>query len=142
MKTTLEQCPNHKFALLGYSQGATATTEVLTRTVGDDAIFNAVSAVVLVGNPRHGKDLLSNYDTNGGKSTANGTGLLSALPPIPPRWDQSRKCLDICAFNDGICDREDGVPFGPEHGSALGLRFTSYLHTLTLASLLSLSLRN
>lgn len=117
IKTTLEQCPSHKFALLGYSQGATATTEVLTRA--DDTVFNAVSACVLVGNPRHNKDLQSNYDTNGGRITAEGTGLLSALAPIPARWDASGKVLDICAPGDGICAQEGNKAFGPEHGSEL-----------------------
>jgi hypothetical protein len=60
--------------------------------------MEAVRVVVLVGNPRHNKGLKSNYDTNGGNSTAQGFGLQSYLPAIPADWDASGRVFDICAF--------------------------------------------
>lgn len=97
ISTTLSQCPTHKFALLGYSQGATATTEALNRMVNDTKMFDSVIACIVVGNPRHNKGLKSNYDITGGKSTEESFGLLSYLPGIPERWDDSGK---VSADND------------------------------------------
>ncbi|PWN39435.1 alpha/beta-hydrolase, partial [Ceraceosorus guamensis] len=115
INTSLQQCPGHKFALLGYSQGATVTTEALTRIPNNSDAFKAVVAVVTVGNPRHNKNLQSNFDTDGGKSTAQGFGLLSYLPPIPDYWDKSGKVLDVCAHGDGVCDVTSGIGVGPAH---------------------------
>lgn len=81
----------------------------------NDMMFNAVEAVVVVGNPRHNKGLKSNYDVDGGKSTEMSFGLQSFLPPIPTRWDDSGKVLDVCALRDGVCDAASGTGIGPQH---------------------------
>ncbi|KAJ3494314.1 hypothetical protein NLG97_g4159 [Lecanicillium saksenae] len=81
--------------LQGYSQGASATCDALPQLQG--AAFEAVKAVVLLGNPEHQPDLKCNVDGNGGKSTLNAKGFYSlGKEGIPPTWVS--KSLDICNF--------------------------------------------
>lgn len=81
----------------------------------NDAMFNAVSAVVMVGNPRHNKGLKSNVDLTGGKATEESYGLLSFQPAIPARWDDSGKVRDVCAVGDFACDAGAAQPVEDAH---------------------------
>lgn len=50
VKTGIANCPQQKFCLLGYSQGATATVDAL-KQLTSGAAFNAVACSVLLGDP-------------------------------------------------------------------------------------------
>lgn len=108
INSTLAQSPDHKFALLGYSQGGAATTDALIRitAVKDEAAFAAVKVVLIVGNKRHKAGLRSNIDSDGGNTTVNGDGVFAAQGYIPAEWDNSGKTLDICAPGDSVCDSQ------------------------------------
>ncbi|KAJ6784807.1 hypothetical protein PWT90_08064 [Aphanocladium album] len=81
--------------LQGYSQGASATCDALPQLQG--AAFEAVKAVVLLGNPEHQPDLTCNVDGHGGELTLKAKGFFSVgKEGIPPTWVS--KSLDICNF--------------------------------------------
>lgn len=94
VESTLASNPDECFILEGYSQGAAATTNALSRLTG--ASFDAVKGVFLIGNPEHRSGLACNVDTNGGTTTRNVNGLSAALGGIPNEWVS--KTLDVCNF--------------------------------------------
>jgi len=101
----LTSCPNQVYALLGYSQGATATVDALKQISTTSAAGKAVKAVVLIGDPEHEPGKQSNVDQNGGTTTDNAIGIEGhvAGAGIPNTWDASGKVLDICFLGDGVC---------------------------------------
>jgi len=99
-------CPDIQFALLGYSQGATATVDAL-KQLGDptSGTNNNIKAVFLIGDPEHEPGKQSNVDQNGGNTTDNATGIEGhvAGAGIPDAWDSSGRVLDVCFQGDGVC---------------------------------------
>jgi len=91
---TLASAPGTCFVLEGYSQGAAATTNALSKLTG--TAFDAVKAVFLIGNPEHRSGKACNVDTNGGKTTANVNGLSATLGGIPDDWIS--KTMDVCNY--------------------------------------------
>jgi hypothetical protein len=92
--TTLASAPDTCFVLEGYSQGAAATTNAMSKLTG--TAFDAVKAVFLIGNPLHHAGKACNVDTNGGQTTANVNGMEAALGGIPNDWIS--KTLDVCNY--------------------------------------------
>nr|CFW93879.1 cutinase 1 [Blastobotrys adeninivorans] len=111
VQSTLESDPSHCFVLEGYSQGAAATVSALPKLTG--ASFDAVKAVFLIGDPMHKPGLACNVDTQGGKSTADASGLEAYLGGIPDEWVS--KTMDVCNFGDGVCDTLTGAGITPQH---------------------------
>jgi hypothetical protein len=130
VQTTLASNPNECFILEGYSQGAAATTNALSKLTG--ANFNAVKGVFLIGNPQHRSGLACNVDVNGGTTTRNVNGLSYTLGSIPSNWVS--KTLDVCNYvslpcnhrnhrnswlirrqGDGVCDTTHGAGINAAH---------------------------
>lgn len=101
----LSQCPQQTYALLGYSQGATATAIAInhfndTRT----AAFKAIKAVFIIGNPAHKPNQRANLDQNGGKATYGAQGVLySSVVHISDAWYATTKLVDVCYTDDIVC---------------------------------------
>ncbi|KAJ7195936.1 cutinase-domain-containing protein [Mycena pura] len=110
----LASCPNQVYALLGYSQGASATVDALKQIPLTSAAGQAVRAVLLVGDPERQPGKKSNVDQNGGSLNDEATGMFGLLPGagIPSAWDASGKVLDICYLGDGVCS---GFAITPQH---------------------------
>ena len=93
--STLQTNPDECFILEGYSQGAQATVNALSKLTGAD--FDAVKGVFLIGNPAHKSGLTCNVDNKGGSTTRNVNGLSARLGTgIPENW--IAKTLDVCIF--------------------------------------------
>lgn len=103
----LQNCPQQKYALLGYSQGATATALAL-RNFADPSCagYNAIAGVLLVGNPLFKPYQAVNRDQNGTKATDHFTGVLyrAGGGVVPLSWYQSAKLIDICYYDDFVCN--------------------------------------
>lgn len=114
----LKNCPEQKYALLGYSQGATVTNQVLQKFAPSSTEGQAIKAVVLVGNPYHVPDAQGNKDEKCGTKTAGANGILNPIADyrIPGAWYQTGKVLDICYTNDSVCNGLNlGNLFSPNH---------------------------
>ena len=92
--STLKSNPNECFILEGYSQGAAATVNAMSRLTGTN--FDAVKGVFLIGDPAPKSGLACNVDNNGGTTTRNVNGLSSFGQNIPSNW--VAKTLDVCIF--------------------------------------------
>lgn len=144
-KTSPHQIVNHVnantntcYILEGYSQGAAATVNAMSKLTG--AAFNAVRGVILIGDPLHKAGLACNVDNNGGDTTKNVNGISAAgSAGIPSNWVS--KTLDICIKvsvlnvdvhgekeghlltttldlnnqGDGVCDTADGSGITSQH---------------------------
>ncbi|KAF9870194.1 hypothetical protein CkaCkLH20_12280 [Colletotrichum karsti] len=99
-------CPEQKYFLFGYSQGATVMLQALEKLDAE-----RVAAVVLVGNPYRLPGRLSNVDgeRRSDNRTAVGTFAVEAkktnasIPVIADDLDRSGKVKDICLDNDTVC---------------------------------------
>ena len=102
----INNCPEQKYALLGYSQGATVTDEVLQHFAPWSPEGQKIKGVVLIGNPYHLPNKLGNVDEKCGFSTvgASGIGLGSEPYEIPDEWYASGKVRDICFTADQVCN--------------------------------------
>lgn len=91
--STLRTNPRECIILEGYSQGAQATVNAMSRLTG--ANFDAVKGVVLIGNPAHKAGLTCNVDNNGGTTTRNVNGMSGRFGQgIPSNWVS--KTIDVC----------------------------------------------
>lgn len=105
----LQNCPNQKYAILGYSQGASATMLTLANiTDPSTAIYKAIRAVLVVGNPYHVPNAALNIDEFGGDATRSYPGAAynasnPAASGIPSIYYQNGKLLDICHTEDVVC---------------------------------------
>lgn len=109
---TLRTSPNECFILEGYSQGAQATVNAMSKLTG--ANFNAVKGVFLIGDPAHKSGLTCNVDNNGGTTTRNVNGLSASVGGgIPSNW--VAKTLDVCIYGDGVCDTTHGQGINAQH---------------------------
>ncbi|EME46961.1 carbohydrate esterase family 5 protein [Dothistroma septosporum NZE10] len=120
--TGLQSCPSQKYAILGYSQGASATMLTLANiTDSSTPIYNAIKAVLVVGNPYHVPNATLNIDEFGGSSTRKYPGATynannASTRGIPEIYYQNGKLLDICHTEDIVC--APGYPnssFSPGH---------------------------
>ena len=100
-----QNCPDQKYAILGYSQGASVTMGALMNlTDTSSAAYKAIEAVLVIGNPYHIPNELANVDQFGGKNTTiyKGSQLNITNYPgypssgIPQVYYDSGKLLDIC----------------------------------------------
>ncbi|KAL5314159.1 hypothetical protein ACEPPN_018583 [Leptodophora sp. 'Broadleaf-Isolate-01'] len=100
-------CSGQKYALLGYSQGATATAEALNHfNDTSSAGLQAIRAALVIGNPTRVPNQPANFDQNGGRATFGATGVLTTIPrytKISPAWYATTKLRDICYENDAVC---------------------------------------
>ncbi|KAL9938927.1 hypothetical protein V8E36_001740 [Tilletia maclaganii] len=103
----LAACPSMGFVLLGYSQGAEIVDLTLHGVLpkSNATIFNAIKAVVLIGDPNHVPGNSANVDEFGGNSTSKYSGFVSNpfLPPVPQAYNKAGKLLNICKSLDMIC---------------------------------------
>jgi pimeloyl-ACP methyl ester carboxylesterase len=98
----LQDCPDQKYFLFGYSQGATVVLEALN--ILDSTSIAAVSSVVLVGNPYRIPGRLSNVDSLGRVDNRTSYGVFatqalqsnSSIPTYNEDLDRSGKVSDIC----------------------------------------------
>lgn len=102
----IRTCPQQSYALLGYSQGASATNIALRNytRIGSPG-YQAIKAVFLVGNPEHKPYQAANYDEKGGKTTNGfiGSGYFSGAR-TPEIWYQNTRLLDLCYIDDIVCN--------------------------------------
>lgn len=103
----VRDCPDQKYALLGYSQGASVNNIALRNiTDTDSAAYKAIVAVLVIGNPGHISGEKANVDQYGGNSTRdyNGWVLLDDNHgAIPQQYYADQKVLDICYTGDTVC---------------------------------------
>ncbi|PWN87230.1 A cutinase-like protein from cryptococcus Sp [Acaromyces ingoldii] len=115
---------NTCYILEGYSQGAAATVNAMSKLTG--AAFNAVRGVILIGDPLHKAGLACNVDNNGGDTTKNVNGISAAgSAGIPSNWVSKTldicikthllTVLDLCNQGDGVCDTTDGSGITSQH---------------------------
>ena len=113
----LKSCPEQKYALLGYSQGAEATAIALRNyTNPTSAGYQAIAGVLLVGNPGFKPFQAANVDQAGNLTTTAFTG--SAYLEgrnVPLAWYQSAKLIDICYNGDIVCNGVTGTSNLKDH---------------------------
>ncbi|CAI0647461.1 unnamed protein product [Colletotrichum noveboracense] len=105
----LQDCPNQKYALLGYSQGATVVLQALGKL--DHETTKAINAVVVVGNPYRTPGRASNVDSQGRPDNRTQFGMFAAqaiqanrtFPNYDDILDHSGKVRDICLEHDLVC---------------------------------------
>lgn len=107
----LASCPDQRYALFGYSQGATVTNQVLQNFTTTSPQGQQIKSVVNIGNPYHLPNKQGNADENCGASTAGATGILNPIEDfgIPDAWYATGKVRDICFSDDQVCN---GVSLG------------------------------
>lgn len=101
----LKACPQQKYALLGYSQGATVTLEAFQNLTGSAA--DVIKAVVLIGNPYQVKNQAVTVDQFGGGLTRSNDGILLPLAGtlnLSPKLPENGKALNICYIGDPVCN--------------------------------------
>lgn len=102
INTGVKACPEQKYVVLGYSQGASLVLEA-SKKLSKDAV-EAVKAIVLVGNPYRFPGKQSNVDSHAQPDTRGTIGLFtthalssgSPVPQLPATLDASGKVLDYC----------------------------------------------
>ncbi|RYO80735.1 hypothetical protein DL764_009857 [Monosporascus ibericus] len=102
-------CPAQKYALFGYSQGATLMLRALSQLRSE--AMRAVSSVILFGNPYRLPGKLSNVNGIGQPGNDATVGLFvnsaiaddETIPQLSTKLDQSSKALDYCLEGDGVC---------------------------------------
>ena len=107
----VESCPDQRYLLLGYSQGASVTDAALQNyTDTESAAYKAIAAVLVIGNPYRIPDKVNNVDQLGGSSNRQFAGALynTSLPVaygngMPDIFYTSNKAIDICYENDPVC---------------------------------------
>ncbi|CAF9908435.1 MAG: hypothetical protein GOMPHAMPRED_006162 [Gomphillus americanus] len=107
----VQSCPDQRYLLLGYSQGASVTDAALYNyTDPESAGYKAIAAVLLIGNPYKIPDKVNDVDQLGGSSNRQLRGSLynTSLPVgygngIPEVFYTSNKLIDICYENDPVC---------------------------------------
>lgn len=90
----LNSCPDQVYALLGYSQGATATLDTLNNDNLSQDARDVIKAVILVGNPYRIPGQESNAE---GFGSDDAEGIWAADPKaISDDFDASGRVLDFC----------------------------------------------
>lgn len=109
--SSLESCPNQKYAVLGYSQGASASGAALHNyTDPNSAGYKAIKAVLVIGNPYKIPNEDSDVSQDGSTSNRGFRGVLyNETGPdaygngIPDIYYSDGKLLDICYDKDPVC---------------------------------------
>lgn len=112
----LEACPDQKYALLGYSQGAGVILTAIKDFTGTPAEA-AIEALLLTGNPYQVANQPTTVNATGGDSTRGEHGDLLFLNPsigLSQHWVDSGKALNICAEGDNVCTNA-GTGLGKAH---------------------------
>jgi cutinase/proprotein convertase P-domain-containing protein len=111
IRSRIDQCPQERIGLIGYSQGAMVIQLALTQLTA--AQRNAVGSVLLLANPfTIGASAYSTYvDLLSGSVVAPyGAGALLRLP-VPS--DVQGRTTELCLYGDGICDAPAPLLEGP-----------------------------
>lgn len=100
----LLSCPQQTYALFGYSQGASLMLNVLARL--NSRALEAVTSVILAGNPYRVPGKISNVDETAQHDSSSSVGMFAAqaiasnsssvIPQLAPEVDRSGKVLDYC----------------------------------------------
>ncbi|CAD6888271.1 unnamed protein product [Tilletia controversa] len=104
---SLASCPQQKFALLGWSQGAMVSSGAIQKFAESrSAAKNSIKAAVFFGNPFHVPHRVGNVDEHGQFTTSAVSGIASyGNPNAATSFAQQGKLLDICFEGDTICNR-------------------------------------
>lgn len=98
----LHDCPEQKYGLFGYSQGAALVLKVLNQF--DPSALESVKSVILVGNPYRLPRKISNVNATAQHEKDASVGMFaetamasnSTIPQLSRATDQSGKVLDYC----------------------------------------------
>lgn len=98
----LDNCPEQKYGLFGYSQGATLMLRALDQLEGEAT--DAIGSVILVGNPYRLPGKMSNVNGTGqpgndevaGAFVSSATASNETIPQLSDVLDRSGKVLDYC----------------------------------------------
>ncbi|KAF2153639.1 carbohydrate esterase family 5 protein, partial [Myriangium duriaei CBS 260.36] len=120
IKAGLASCPDQRYVLLGYSQGAIATNVALQNftDASNTQVYDAIRAVLVVGNPAHIAGSNANYDEFGTTLTRNynGSYYVRGTGFIPDVFYKDHKVLDICHTKDSVCaPTYPNATFVPDH---------------------------
>ncbi|KAE8420044.1 cutinase-domain-containing protein [Aspergillus pseudocaelatus] len=105
----LYHCPDQKYAMFGYSQGASLMLNVLGQL--NSSALDSIKSVILVGNPYRIPGKTSNVDAFGQHDKKASVGMFAAhaissnstIPELLREMDQSSKVLDYCLEGDLVC---------------------------------------
>ncbi|THV67470.1 alpha/beta-hydrolase [Aureobasidium pullulans] len=109
ISTGIQACPDHRYVLLGYSQGASLVLQASSRL--DEKALEAIKAIVLVGNPYRIPGKSVNVDSYGNTDARGNIGMFvtqaitsnTPIPQFPESLEKSGKVLDYCLENDIVC---------------------------------------
>ncbi|WP_159085911.1 cutinase family protein [Aeromicrobium chenweiae] len=107
LRGLVRRCPDSRFALVGFSQGA----QVVHTAVADvpAALADRVALVAMIADPRHNPDDdIARYGYAAKPVTGNGR--LGTGSPVDP--DVRRATIALCVQGDEICN-DEGTPGGP-----------------------------
>lgn len=100
----LDRCPGQKYALFGYSQGASLMLRVLNQL--DRRALSKIKSVILVGNPYRVPGKFSSVDETGQRDYRDSVGMFTnsaiaanrnaTIPQLSNDIDRSGKVLDYC----------------------------------------------
>lgn len=101
LEESVEECPDARVVVLGFSQGAQIAQETLG---GDDELARHVSALGVLGSPRHDPEApVRELDLAG--PTASEPGSLGAGPDLGALYDRT---VDGCLDGDVVCSFDGG----------------------------------
>lgn len=101
LQQSVEDCPDARIVVLGFSQGAQISQETLA---GDDDLASHVSALGVLGSPRHDPEApVHELDLAG--PTAAEPGSLGAGPDLGALYDRT---VDACLDGDVVCSFDGG----------------------------------
>ncbi|KAG2024244.1 hypothetical protein GB937_003891 [Aspergillus fischeri] len=98
----LRDCPNQKYSLFGYSQGATLMLNVLSKL--STSALESINSVIIVGNPYRLPGKTSNVNATAQHDERASVGMFAenviarngTIPQLSAQIDQSGKVLDFC----------------------------------------------
>lgn len=129
-------CPDQKYALLGYSQGATVVLEALQALSGSEPA-KQIKAALLIGNPYQVSGQATTVDQNNGSITRGFSGALLPLAgslDLDPKLPQDGTALNICYVGDPVCT---GLAFTVTSGLHLAYPFDAGVQQLGAKHLLA-----
>ncbi len=129
-------CPDQKYALLGYSQGATVVLEALQALSGSKP-GQQIKAVLLIGNPYQVSGQATTVDENNGNITRGFDGALLPLAgslSLDPKLPQDGTALNICYIGDPVCT---GLAFAVTSGLHLAYPLDAAVQQLGAKHLLA-----
>ncbi|KAK0547963.1 hypothetical protein OC846_004650 [Tilletia horrida] len=116
LTSRVKKCPNEKYGLMGYSQGAAVVTLAAAKLT-KDPVYNNIKGIVMVGDPFRGKYRPGNYDESGGVSNAGVDGkMMGGRPPLMDTFTDDHKVLDVCYTGDFVCDNDNPSNDPGAHG--------------------------